>query len=77
MLDKAWAYSDETALCLEVSINTLNLWREIGYLKYGTHWRKLESKKQNDNEIVYHINWCMEEMEYWKSHHANIQGLLA
>ena len=71
-----WASSVEASNHLGISESTLNLWREIGYLKEGTHWRFLNCTNKSLG-VIYHLDWCQEEMEYWKSHHALIQGLAA
>ena len=67
MSDNPWASSLITSEHLGVSENTLALWREVGYLKYGTHWRYANKSIQssNENEILYHLNWSQEEMNYF------------
>ena len=78
MAEFTWVSSLEASNQLGVSENTLKTWREVGYLKSGTHWRCSDENNSNKHsEFLYHLNWCKEEMEYWKSHHANIQGLVA
>ena len=79
MPKNCWAHSSQASQYLGVPEKTLNAWIEIGYLKYGTHWRKKKSIKTifKRDEILFHLDWCKEEMEYWKSHNAIIQGLAA
>ena len=79
MVYNPWVDPQIASKCMGVSENTLSLWRNIGYLKYGTHWRKsyclrLENKKE---AILYHLDWCKEEMEYWKSRNAIIEVVAA
>ena len=79
MTDNPWVSSIAASNNLGVSETTLILWREIGYLKHGTHWRRLNEfiSVNATEEILYHMDWCKEEMEYWKSHNAIIEGLAA
>ena len=78
MSDYPWASSLKASIHLGVTEKTLNHWREIGYLKYGTHWRNSVSiaTTPRTSEVVYQVNWCKEEMEYWRSHNAIIEGLV-
>ena len=79
-MDKgSWYSSAEASKNLGVNEKTLNLWRELGYLKFGTHWRYIESTANeiNKNMIIYHLKWCREEMDYWRSHHAQIKIIAA
>ena len=79
MSDYHWVSSKEASNKLGINEDILGLWRDIGYLKYGTHWKrsKTNHNKNKTLDYVYHLSWCKEEMEYWKSHHAHIEGLAA
>ena len=79
MPESPWVSSVSACKELGIDQKTLDLWREVGYLKEGTHWRYIYKKYHlfNKSIFIYHLNWCKEEMEYWKSHHAHIQGLVA
>jgi len=74
-----WLKSLEASIYLGVSELTLENWREIGYLKEGTHWRSISNRQISSEvyEIFYHKNWCKEEMEYWKFHDASIPYIAA
>ena len=74
MKQESWAGSKQTSQYLGVSETTLRLWREIGYLKAGTHWRSAPGSQSKpwEPEVIYHLRWCKEEMEYWRSHNARI-----
>ncbi len=79
MQENPWATSIEASNFLGVSENTLELWREIGYLKAGTHWRSAPISQVSPwrPEVIYHLRWCKEEMEYWRAHDARIVEIAA
>ncbi len=79
MQETAWVGSSEASKFLGVSESTLQLWREIGYLKPGTHWRSSPKAQHTPwkPEVIYHLRWCKEEMDYWRAHDARISGLAA
>ena len=79
MLENPWVDSTEASASLGVSESTLQHWREIGYLKPGTHWRSSPGPQQTPwkPEVIYHLRWCKEEMDYWRDHDARIEGLAA
>ncbi len=76
-----WVSAKEASQKLGISEMTLSVWREVGYLKQGTHWRSsLEFlpaitrffKLFLVTDFFYHVQWCKEEMDYWRSHDARI-----
>ncbi len=79
MQENPWATSIEASNFLGVSENTLELWREIGYLKPGTHWRSAPISQVSPwrPEVIYHLRWCKEEMEYWRAHDARVVEIAA
>ncbi len=79
MKEGAWVTSKEASEHFGVSETTLDYWREIGYLKPGTHWRSAPKSQLIPwtPEVIYHLNWCKEEMEYWRSHDAPINDQAA
>ena len=79
MIDNPWVSSSEASRFLGVSEATLRHWREIGYLKPGTHWRSapISQLKPWEPEVIYHMRWCKEEMDYWHAHDARITNLAA
>ena len=79
MKENPWLSSEEASECFKASEETLDLWREIGYLKEGTHWRKQDTKGtiRLKEEIYYHQTWCQEEIEYWRQQDAPICKLAA
>tara|TARA_Y100001968_G_C19313414_1_gene695374 strand:+ start:292 stop:543 length:252 start_codon:yes stop_codon:yes gene_type:complete len=74
MIDSPWASPEEASQELGVDQSTLDMWREIGYLKPGTHWRTSPDslRKPWQPEVIYHLRWCKEEMNYWRSKNAII-----
>ncbi len=79
MNENPWVSSKEASEILCVSEGTLQLWREFGYLKAGTHWRSAPDSKSTPwrPEVIYHSRWCKEEMEYWRSQDASVPKLAA
>ena len=74
MTRSSWVSSIEASEQLGVTERTLHHWREVGYLKPGTHWRSSPESSMTpwSPEVIYHLNWCQEEMEYWRAHDARI-----
>ena len=72
MTEAQWFSEIEASQRLGVSESTLKLWREVGYLKPGTHWRS----SPNDESlpwkptVIYHLRWCKEGIEYWRNKDA-------
>ncbi len=79
MDNSPWVTSKEASDSLGVSEDTLKLWREIGYLKPGTHWRSDPDSRLVPwtPEVIYHLSWCKEEIQYWRDHDAAINQLAA
>ena len=65
-----WFDELEASSHLGVSTKTLTHWRELGFLKEGTHWR-VEADCIS-GQVLYRLSWCQEEMIYWKDHDACI-----
>ncbi len=77
MIDNPWVDANEASKILGVTKETLSNWREIGYLKPGTHWRTSPESIKNpwQPDVIYRLSWCREEMEYWRSHNAKIEDI--
>jgi len=73
-----WVTEQEASNQLGVAEETLQYWREIGYLRPGTHWKNYyEEKKSLKPKVFYHIRWAKEMIEYWRDHDAPINKDLA
>ena len=74
-----WLVEKEACKQLGVSLKTLQHWREIGYLKPGTHWRSAPGETYSPWQptVIYHLNWCKEKIEYWESKDAPIREIAA
>ena len=74
-----WVSEKEAGEVLGVDEKTLEIWREVGYLKPGTHWRSSTEPNQSPwkPKVFYHINWCREVIDYWKEHDAPIGQMAA
>ncbi len=79
MKQSPWVSETEASKKLGVSRQTLEYWREIGYLKPGTHWRSSTSMKNKlwEPSFIYHLRWCKEILDYWKSHDVPISNIAA
>ena len=79
MSDTPWVSGEEASQQLGVSEKTLKLWRDVGYLKPGTHWRSSQRSRLMpwNPEVVYHLRWCKEEVDYWLAQDAPINNIAA
>ncbi len=79
MRESPWVSAMEASENLGVSESTLKHWREVGYLKPGTHWRSSPDGQEIpwSPEVLYHLHWCKEEMDYWRAHDAPISNIAA
>ena len=79
MTDPFWLNEKEASIRLGVSEITLRRWREIGYLKPGTHWRSSPDSEALPWKptVIYHLRWCKEVIDYWKGKDAPISELAA
>ena len=79
MSSNQWLLEEDASRCLGVSSETLQHWREVGYLKPGTHWRSAESNSSMPwkPEVIYHLSWCKEIIEYWRNRDAPVSDLAA
>ena len=75
-MDNPWVSEDFASLKLGVPKSTLKKWREIGYLRPGTHWRSAPENqlKPWKPSVIYHLRWCTEVLNYWKQHDAPIEN---
>ncbi len=82
----SWDNAEKASQELGVSSKTLSQLRERGYLKQGTHWRRITNAPKgitcklsivDNDEIHYRLKWCAEEMNIWKSRNAKIPNLVA
>ena len=79
MNQSPWVTEQEASIQLGVDEKTLRSWRDIGYLKPGTHWKNSNVKDKNSikSSVFYHIRWSKEVIEYWKEHDAPVGQLAA
>ena len=79
MLLNEWLVEGDASKCLGVSEKTLQHWREIGYLKPGTHWRSApdDSSLTCNPKVIYHLRWCKEIIEYWRNRDAPLSDMAA
>ena len=79
MLTNQWLPEHEASKKLGVTEKTLQHWREVGYLKPGTHWRSAPSESYFPwkPKVIYHFNWCKEIIEYWRNRDAAVVDKVA
>ena len=64
-----WLLEEEASVVLRVDEHYLEVLRERGYLKPGTHWRSSNEPKQLPwkPKVFYSIRGCKEVIEYWQN----------
>ena len=64
-----WLSEKDASEVLRVDGQSLELLRERGYLKPGSHWRSSNDPKQLPwkPKVFYRISGCKEIIEYWKN----------
>ncbi len=79
MHNNQWLLEEDASRHLGVSQKTLQHWREIGYLKPGTHWRSAPSISYLPwkPKVIYHLRWCREIIDYWRERDAPMTDLAA
>ena len=79
MNQNTWATEDEASKEFGVSVQTLQFWREVGYLKPGTHWRSSPAQQKSpwNPRVIYHLRWCNEVIEYWREQDVPISDVAA
>ena len=58
-----WVVASDASESLGFSENTLNCWRNCGYLKADKHWKVI--LKNSKQTILYNVELCKEEMTQW------------
>ena len=63
-----WLSEKEASEVLRVDEQSLELMRESGYLKPGSHWRSSNDPEQLPwkPKVFYFISGCKEVIEYWQ-----------
>tara|TARA_Y100001968_G_scaffold124086_1_gene113094 strand:+ start:1287 stop:1529 length:243 start_codon:yes stop_codon:yes gene_type:complete len=63
-----WLSEKEASEVLRVDEQSLELLRERGYLKPGSHWKSSNDPKQLPwkPKVFYCISRCKEAIEYWQ-----------
>ena len=64
-----WLSEKEASKVLKVDKQSLEVMRERGYLKPGSHWRSSNDSKQLPwkPKVFYFIEGCKEVIEYWQN----------
>ena len=67
-----WLSKKEASAFLRVNEQALEVMREEGYLKPGTHWRSSNDPDQFPwkPKAFYRISRCKEVIEFWKDKHS-------
>ncbi len=74
-----WLSEKEASEVLRVDEYYLELLRERGFLKPGSHWRSSNEPKQVPwkPKVFYFISACKEVIEYWKNNDASFDQIVA
>ena len=64
-----WLSEKEASEVLRVDELSLEVLREMGYLKPGSHWRSSNDPKQLPwkPKVFYFISGCQKVIEYWQN----------
>ncbi|WP_320674721.1 hypothetical protein [Prochlorococcus sp. MIT 1341] len=86
MVKTNWLSGYKLSKELGINQETLKRWAELGFLQKGTHWKRIShidneilsnETPPEKGEIIYHLNWCKEQMRAWKSRDAKIPDIAA
>ena len=74
-----WLSGKEASEFLSVDEKYLELLRERGYLKPGSHWRSSNEPKQLPwkPKVFYKISGCKEVIEYWQDNSSSCEQVAA
>ena len=72
-----WLLEKEASEVLRVDEQILELFRENGYLKPGSHWKSSADPKQLpwNPKVFYRISGCKEFLEYWQDNEASFDQI--
>ena len=67
-----WLSEKEASEILRIDQKSLEVLRERGFLKPGSHWRSSNDPKQLPwkPKVFYLISGCKEVVDYWKDKYA-------
>ena len=74
-----WLSGKDASEVLNVDEKFLELLRERGFLKPGTHWRSSNEPKELPwkPKVFYLISGCKEVIEYWQGNDASFDQVAA
>ncbi len=74
-----WLSEKEASEALNINKHTLDLLREFGYLKPGTHWRSSTDSGQLPwkPKVFYRTTECKAAIENWKGTDAGFDEMAA
>ena len=74
-----WLSEKEASEVLKVDKQSLEMMRERGYLKPGSHWRSSNDPKQLPwkPKVFYCIGGCKEVIDYWQKKDASFAQIAA
>ena len=74
-----WLSEKEASEVLRVDVQSLEIFRERGHLKQGSHWRSSNEPKQLPwkPKVFYFISGCKEVIEYWQSNEGSFDQIEA
>ena len=74
-----WLSEKEASKVLRVDEESLQVLREKGYLKPGSHWRSSNDPKQLPwkPKVFYFISACQEVIEFWQKNDASFDQIAA
>ena len=80
MIEKSkWLSEKEASEILSIDQKSLEVLRERGFLKPGSHWRSSNEPKQLPwkPKAFYFISGCKEVIEYWRNTDSSFDQIAA
>ena len=80
MIEKSlWLPEKEASEVLRVDKQSLEVLREAGYLKPGSHWKSSNDPKQLPwkPKVFYFISGCKEVIDFWKDKYSSFNQIAA
>ena len=70
-----WLSSKEASEVLRIDEQSLEVLRERGYLKPGSHWRSSDDPKQLPwkPNVFYSISGCKQVIDCWKDKYSSFE----
>ena len=78
-IESQWVSEKQVSEVLRIEQKNLEVLREMGFLKPGTHWKSSLDPKQLPwcPKVLYNIRCCKEFIEHWDKHDYSFSKIAA